>query len=275
MNQKEKINKLIIHTIIIIGGLTMLFPFAWMIITALKSYGESIMIPPTLFPQEIRLDNFQKAWNALPFIDLYTNTLLLIFWRVFFALVTSSMAGYAFGRIEFPGRNVLFSIVLIQMMLPPQIFIVPQYLMVAKLGWLNSITALVFPGLVSAFGTFLMRQFYKGIPKDIEEAAILDGCNHFTIFRKIMLPLSKNNLVALAIFTALFAYKELMWPLIANMSLEKMTLSSAIASLKGQYDTEFPVVMSASFIAMWPMLLLYIVFQKHFIQGIAFTGSKG
>lgn len=272
---KKNIGKILLYTILILASITMLFPFLWMIITALKSYGESIMVPPTLLPETVQLGNFAKAWQVLPFAHLYMNTFALIFWRVVFAVVTSSMAGYAFGRVQFPGKKILFSLVLVQMMLPSQIFILPQYLMVAKLGWLNSTKALVFPGLVSAFGTFLMTQFFKGIPKDIEEAGILDGCNHFKIYYKLLLPLSKSSLVALGIFTAIFAYKELMWPLIVNISLEEMTLSSAIASLKGQYDTDFPVVMASSFIAMLPMLALYGIFQKQFIQGIAFTGTKG
>jgi multiple sugar transport system permease protein len=253
----------------------MIFPFIWMILTGFKSFGESILIPPTFLPKEWHFENFQTAWKALPFGNLYLNTLLLMFWRIVCAVIFSAMAAYGFARIEFKGRELVFSIVLIQMMLPAQIFIIPQYLMVAKLHWLNSIKALVFPGLVSAFGTFLLRQFYKGIPKELEEAAILDGCNHWGIFWKIMFPLSKNNLIALGIFTALFAYKDLMWPLIVNMSMDMMTLSAGIASFKGQYTTNYPIIMACSFIAMWPMLILYVLFQKQFIEGITFTGSKG
>lgn len=270
-----KWSKVIIQLILILGSITMLFPFIWMILTALKSYGESILIPPTLLPQELDWNNFIKAWDVLPFAKLYFNTISLMFWRVLFALITCSMAGYAFARIKFPGRNILFSLILIQMMLPTQIFIIPQYLMVAELGWLNSMKALVFPGLVSAFGTFLLRQSFMAMPKELEEAAILDGCNQFKIFYKIMLPLVKNTLLALTVFTALFAYKELMWPLVVNMSMEMMTLSSAIASFKGQFNTDFTIVMAASFIAMWPMLILYIAFHKQFIEGITFTGTKG
>ncbi len=266
---------LIIHIILALIGITMLFPFAWMILTALKTESETLLIPPTLIPLKPVLENFINAWKTLPFDKLYLNTLLVILFRVLCAVVTCSLAGYAFARIEFRGRNILFTIVLMQMMLPSQIFIIPQYYMVAKLGWLNSIRALVFPGLVSAFGTFLLRQQYMALPAELEEAGRIEGCNHFQIFSRIFLPLTKNTMIALGIFTALFAYKDLMWPLIVNTSMDKMTLSSAIASFKGQFSNNYPMIMSASFLAMWPMLLLYMIFQKQFTEGIASTGSKG
>lgn len=272
---KQKFQKYITYIVVILGAITMLFPFIWMIITALKGYGEAMQIPPTILPKEYKFDNFIKAWNTLPFVKLYYNTLVLMFFRIICAVIFSAMAAYAFARIEFPFRNALFSLVLIQMMLPTQIFIIPQYLMVAKLGWLNSVKALVVPGLVSAFGTFLLRQHYKAVPKELEEAAVLDGCNHWRIFWQIMMPLSKNHLVALGIFTALFAYKDLMWPLIVNMSVEKLTLASAITTLSGMFEANYPIIMACSFIAMWPMLLLYLIFQKQFIDGITFTGTKG
>lgn len=264
-----------VHVLLIIMGITMIFPFLWMILTALKTDSETLIIPPTILPRRWMFENFKVAWQTLPFEQLYINTFLLIFWRVICAVITCSLAGYAFGRIEFVGKKFFFSLVLIQMMLPPQIFIIPQYYMVAKLGWLNSVKGLIFPGLVSAFGTFLLRQQYKILPNELEEAARLEGCNHFQIFLRIMMPLTKNTIIALGIFTALFAYKELMWPLIVNTTLDKMTLSSAIASFKGQYDNEYSLIMSASFLAMWPMLLLYLLFQKQFTEGIASTGSKG
>ena len=140
------------------------------------------------------------------------------------------MAAYAFARLNFPGKKIFFALVLFQMMIPAQIFIVPQFLLVQKLGLLNTISALVIPGIVSAFGTFLLRQFFMGLPKELEEAAKLDGCNTWQTFYKVMLPLARSGLVALGIFTALFAFKDLMWPLVVNMSVDKMTLSAGLAS---------------------------------------------
>ena len=198
----------------------------------------------------------------------------MILFRLLGSVFFSAMAAYAFARIKFPGRNSFFMIILIQMMVPSQIFIIPQYHIVSKLGLLNTIPALVVPGVVSAFGTFLLRQFFIGIPNELEEAAILDGCNRWQIFWKIMMPLAKSGLVALGIFTTLFAWKDLMWPLIVNVSIDKMPLAAGLASLQGQYSTNFPQLMAGSMIAIWPMLLLFIIFQKQFIEGIASTGSK-
>ena len=184
------------------------------------------------------------------------------------------VSSYAFAKLEFPCKKLLFGLVLIQMMLPSQIFIIPQYQMLAKMGATNSIFALVFPGLVSAFGTFFLRQAYLGIPNEIAEAAYLDGCNKWQTFVKVMLPLTGPSMAALAIFTAVFAYADLMWPLICNTDLNMMTLSAGLSTLNGQYTTNFPVLMAGSLLAMIPMVILYLIFQKQFIQGIAMTGGK-
>ncbi|AGK95741.1 carbohydrate ABC transporter permease [Clostridium pasteurianum] len=274
MENDNKKSNIIVHVILIIGAFAMVLPFLWMIITSLKTLTESTQIPPTHIPKIFKLGNYSDVWNQLPFAAFYANTFLMILFRIIFSVFFSAMAAYAFARIEFPGKNIFFMIILIQMMIPGQIFIIPQYLIVSKLGLLNSVGALAVPGVVSAFGTFLLRQFFIGIPVELEEAAILDGCNRWQIFWKIMLPLTKSGLVAIGIFTALFAWKDLMWPLIVNTSIEKMPLASGLASLQGQYATNFPQLMAGSMIAIWPMLILFIIFQKQFIQGIASTGSK-
>lgn len=160
------------------------------------------------------------------------------------------------------------------MMVPTQIFIIPQYLMVDSLGMRNTIFALLFPGLVSAFGTFLMRQFFMGLPKELEEAAKLDGCNIGQTFIRIMLPLVRSGMVALGIFTALFAFKDLMWPMIVNTNSNAATLSSALAKIQGAYSVDYPELMAASVLAIIPMLILYVFFQKQFIEGVATSGGK-
>ncbi|MHC1681862.1 MAG: carbohydrate ABC transporter permease [Clostridiaceae bacterium] len=274
MIKRLKSGNLIVHALLIIGSLAMLLPFIWMVITSLKTLTESTAIPPTIIPEAFKWSNYSEVWHQLPFGSFYLNTVLMMFFRIIGSVLFSAMAAYAFARIKFPGRDALFMIVLIQMMIPGQLFIIPQYLLVSKLGLLNSVPALVVPGVVSAFGTFLLRQFFLGIPGELEEAAILDGCNRWQIFWKIMLPLAKSGLIALAIFTALFAWKDLMWPLIVNMSIDKMPLASGLASLQGQFSTNFPQLMAGSMIAIWPMLLIFIIFQKHFIAGVANTGSK-
>lgn len=262
------------YAFFIIGSIVMIFPFVWMFLTSFKTVEESMMIPPTILPESWRLDSFKKALDSLPFLALYKNTFLLIFWRVVCAVAFSSMAGYAFAKLNFPGKNILFSIVLIQMMLPSQIFITPQYQMLARFGLTNTVFALVFPGLVSAFGTFFLRQAYLAIPNEVAEAAYLDGCNQWQTFTMIMAPLTKASMAALAVFTAVFAYGDLMWPLIVNTDLNMMTLSSGLATLRGQFSTDFPTLMAGSLLAMIPMVILYLIFQKQFIEGVAMTGGK-
>ena len=274
LEASQKRMTILTYTALIIGALIMVFPFVWMILTSLKTVPESMQVPPTIFPKELITTNFGDAMKSLPFLKLYLNTGLMIFFGVICAVAFSSMAGYAFAMLEFRGKKLLFGIVLVQMSLPSQIFIIPQYQMVAKMGLANTIFALVFPGIVSAFGVFFLRQTYMGIPKEIGEAAYLDGCTQWQTFYKVMFPLTGTSVAALTIFTAVFAYSDLMWPLVVNSDLNMMTLSSGLATLRGQFTTNFPVLMAGSLLAMLPMVILYLIFQRQFIEGIATTGGK-
>ena len=274
LEASQKRMTIITYTALIIGALIMIFPFVWMILTSLKTVPESMKVPPTIFPEEVVIGNFGDAMKSLPFLKLYLNTALMILFRVICAVAFCSMAGYAFAMLNFRGKKLLFGIVLVQMSLPSQIFIIPQYQMVAKMGMANTIFALVFPGIVSAFGVFFLRQTYMGIPKEIGEAAYLDGCNQWQTFYKVMFPLTGTSVAALTIFTAVFAYSDLMWPLVVNSDLNMMTLSSGLATLRGQFTTNFPVLMAGSLLAMLPMVVLYLIFQRQFIEGIASTGGK-
>ena len=267
-------NMIPLHIILIIGAITMIFPFYWMIITSFKTLGESIMVPPTMLPGSWALTNYQEVLRTLPMWKLYFNTMLLIVLRILCAVVFSSMAAFAFAKLRFPFKGVLFFIVITQQMLPPQVYIIPQYLQLSKIGMLNTQFALLYPGIVSAFGTFFLRQFYLSLPSELSEAAMIDGCNVGQTFVKILLPLTKTALMALSVFTAIFAYSEMMWPLIVNMKVDMMTLSAGISSLQNQYFTKYPLLMAGSAMAMIPMLILYLIFQKQFIEGIALTGTK-
>ncbi|HFI0419030.1 TPA: carbohydrate ABC transporter permease [Streptococcus suis] len=263
------------HAFLILVAMGMLVPFVWMVLTSFKTVTESTQMNPFQFlPSKWMVSNYTEAIRTNNFPILYLNTILMMVWRIFSSVMFSAMAAYAFARLEFPGRNVLFGLVLFQMMVPPQLFVIPQYLMIDQLGMRNTIFALVFPGIVSAFGTFLLRQFFMGLPKELEESAKLDGCNIGQTFFKVMLPLAKSGLIALAIFTALFAFKDLLWPLIINSEADKATLSSALSKIQGAYAVNYPQLMAASVLAIWPMLVLYVIFQKQFIQGIATSGGK-
>ncbi len=275
MEAKRKLVSVLIHVILIVFSITMLVPFLWMFLTACKTVSESTQVNPfVIFPKEWQWQNFSTVVNNMNFFLLYKNTLLMIFFRIVAAVLTATMAGYALGRLNFKGKGFAFGLVLFQMMVPGQIFIIPQYLMITKMNMTNTIFALVFPGLVTAFGTFLLRQAYMGLPKDLEEAARLDGCNIGQTFLFIMAPLTRSSMVALGIFTAVFGFKDLMWPMIINTDKSMLVLSSALASMQGQYASKYPELMAASLIACLPMIVIYLIFQKQFIEGIATSGGK-
>ena len=275
MKSSKRLSTTLTYIVLILGSVIMIFPFVWMILTSFKTQAESMAIPPQIFPAAWQVSNFSTALASLPFVNLYVNTGLLIVFRVLCAVIFSSMAGYAFAKLQFPCKNLLFGIVLVQMMLPSQIFITPQYLMLAHMGLTNTIFALVFPGLVSAFGTFFLRQTYLGIPNEIAEAAYLDGCNKWQTFTKVMFPLTGSSCAALAIFTAVFAYSDLMWPLINNSQADKMTLAAGLAMLIGEHTTYYEQVMAGGVIAVLPLIVLFVIFQRQFVQGIAHSGIKG
>ena len=275
MRKRKLSTTLLLHAILVCVSLTMIIPFVWMILTSFKTAGQSIQLDPyVFFPTRFQFDSFIRVFTTNNFLNLYKNTLLLIAFRILCAVVTASMAGFAFGRLKFFGSELAFSLVLVQMMIPSQIFIIPQYQMISRLGMTNTTFALVFPGLVSAFGTFLMRQAYKILPKDIEDAAKIDGLNIGKTFILVLAPLTKSCLVALSVFTAVFAYKELMWPMIVNTSKDSLVLASALAKMQGQFAAHYPELMAASLIACIPMIILYFIFQKQFIEGIATSGGK-
>ena len=273
---QARLNKFIMYLVLCIMAFIMLVPFVWMILTALKTNQEAISVDPFyIFPANgWHWENFGTVWESYNFVILYKNTLLLILLRVVFACLTATMAGYAFGRLKFPGKNFFFGLILVQMMIPSQIFIIPQYTMVSKLGWLNTTMGLVFPGLVTAFGTYLLKTGYQGLPKDLEEAAAIDGCNIGQRFLNIMMPLTRSSMVSLAIFTALFAFKDLMWPMIVCSNATTTTLSAGLAKMQGQYGSEYPTMMAAAVLAIIPMIVIYLIFQKQFVEGITTSGGK-
>ena len=266
---------ILLHAVLILISVIMVFPFVWMVLTSLKTVTESTRMAPFSFlPESFQWMNYATVWQQNNFFQLYVNTFGMVALRVLCAVVFSAMAAYAFARLTFPGKRFLFGLVLFQMMVPTQVFVIPQYLMVDAMGMRNTLFALVFPGLVSAFGTFLLRQFFMGLPKELEESARLDGCNIGQTFAWVMLPLTHSGLAALAIFTALFAFKDLMWPLVVNTDIGAATLSSALSKIGSSYSVDYPNLMAASVLAVIPMLLLYSVFQRQFIEGIATSGGK-
>ena len=273
--KKRNWSHVIVFAILVLCMVITLLPFIWMILTSLKTQSEAITIPLQILPDKLLFSNYVSVFKKVPFAKMYLNSIISTGVIVGVQVILCSMAAYAFGRIKFLGRNVIFAALLAVLMVPSSFFILPQYLLLQKMGLLNTIPALFIPGLFSAFGTFLMRQFFMALPNDLEDAARIDGCNHFMIFTKIMFPLVKPGVVALAILTLRSAWNDLMWPMIVNTSPEKMTLSAGLSFLQGQYTTDYPIMMAGAVLAVLPLLVLFAIFQKQFIEGIALQGIKG
>jgi multiple sugar transport system permease protein len=270
---KITVGRVILYILLIIGAIIMVVPFYWGIKTSTETLGQSVQVPPN-FGLSNHWSNYTDVLEMLPFGSFFMNTIVMCVVRVITCVLFSAMAGYAIARIKFPGVNAIFFLILIPMMIPGQIYTLPQYLMLSNMGMANTIFGLILPGVASTFGTFLMRQFFMGVPMELEEAAELDGASPWKIFTKIMFPLARAPMVSLGIFTALWSWKDLMWPLIINTDADKLTLTAGLALLQGQHVTNYPEMMAGSLISIVPMIILYMIFQKQFVQGIVTTGGK-
>jgi multiple sugar transport system permease protein len=264
-----------VTAVVSISGFVMVFPFLWEFLTSLKTLGESTSVPPVIFPSVWRWNNYERVFEAIPFAQQFLNTVLITLGRVAGQLLFCSLAAYAFARLTFRGRNIVFLLFLSILMVPTQLYVIPQYQIMESLGWLNSLKALIVPGLFSAFGVFLLRQFFLALPQELEDAARVDGCNPIQTYWYVMLPLVRPGLLALGVLTTIWSWNDLLWPLIVNTDPDKMPLSAGLASLQGQRLTDFPVLMAGALLASIPMIVLFTVMQRHFIASIATTGLKG
>lgn len=267
--------RIFVHAVLILISGIMVIPFIWMVLTAFKTMSEATAVPVQVLPSSLRWENFARLFSSFNFGHMYMNSAIATVLRVSAQLTFCAMAGYAFARLRFPGRDAIFAIVLSVMMIPPVLYIIPKFLLMTQLGWVNTLQGYVVPGFTSAFGTFLLRQFFKTLPNELSEAAKLDGCGPFRTFFWIMLPLAKPGLVAFAIFSTLWSWNELLWPLIILNSPDKMTLSVGLATMEGEYVSDYPVMMAGAILAVVPMIAMFFVFQRQFIEGIALTGTKG
>ncbi|MFM9278224.1 carbohydrate ABC transporter permease [Paenibacillus jiagnxiensis] len=253
----------------------MIVPFLWMISTSLKSYADSMQIPPVWIPPEFHWDNYAKVFDKIPFMEYYLNTLLMTAGRTVGQLLICSIAAFAFACMRFPGRNIIFVALLSVLMVPSQVVMIPSFVIMRDLGWLDTFYALIIPGMFSAFGTFLLRQFFLGLPRDLEEAGKIDGCSYFGIFARIYLPLSRSALVSLAIFTVMASWNDLQWPLIMTSSDDMRVLSIGVSTFQGQHSTDYPLLMAAAVMTTLPLIIVFIFLQRYFIEGIAMSGIKG
>lgn len=262
-------------TLLFIGGFAMLFPFFWMASSSFKSDVEAFATPPTIWPEAPTLGNYEQLFELLDAGQLLMNSILVSFVVTSVQLLNSAMAGYAFARIHFKGKSILFAIYLGTMMIPMQVIVVPLFIEMRMLELVDTLLGLILPMIVSAFGVFFMRQAMLNIPRDLEEAAILDGAGHLRIFFRIALPLTLPATSALTVLTFMASWNAYLWPLIIIYSPELMTIPLGLANLHGQYTTDWPVVMAGTTLAVLPIAILYIFLQKHITQSFLTAGLRG
>jgi ABC-type sugar transport system, permease component len=262
------------HLVLAIGGVVMVLPMIYQIIMSLSTNQQVQSTPPTLWPGTLQWHNYADVFLALPFAkELFVSVAITVL-RVVGQLVLCSLAGYAFARMRFSAKGVILAVILSILMVPAQIYLIPQYQIIQNLGWLNTVIGIAAPGIFSAFGTFLMRQFFMGLPQELEDAARIDGAGPFRVFWTIMLPLAKNGMWALAIITILWSWNDLLWPLVVTSSADSSPLSVGLASLQGEHANNYPVLMAATLMAMAPILILFIAMQKRVVAGIGRSGLK-
>lgn len=268
-------NMWLTHAVLILGAFTMVFPFFWQIWLSLMSNAEVTDVPPTLIPAQFKWQNYVTVFERIPFLNQFWNSVLITVIRTIGQVVLCSLAGYAFARMHFRGRGALLAVVLSILMVPGQIYLLPQYQLIQGMHLLDTTWGIVLPGIFSAFGTFLMRQFFVGLPNELEESARLDGANPFQIFYLVMLPLAKPAISAVVITTVLWSWNDLLWPLVVTSQDKSMPLSVGIAMFAGRDTTDYSVMMAAATMAMAPILILFVALQRRVIEGLAHTGLKG
>ena len=268
------LSRLLLHLALLTVGIIFLLAFAWSISTSLKPMQDLFRVTPNLIPSEVHWQNYQDVLDKVPFLRFYANTIIVTVARVVGQVFLASLAAFAFSRLRFPGRDVLFFILLAGLMVPDQVLIIPKYALMRQWGWLDSYQGLIVPLLFSAFGTFLLRQYFLSIPADYQEAATIEGANPFQIYWQIYLPLARPALVAFAFLVIQWSWNEFLWALIITSRTEMQVLSVGIALLQGQYFSNNALLMAAANMATIPVLILFLVFQRQLVEGITLSGLK-
>ncbi|MGI6359445.1 MAG: carbohydrate ABC transporter permease [Acholeplasmatales bacterium] len=278
MTRRKRLSGIILHIFLSVLSLVFLFPFLWMLMTALKTPQEIIMGMEQFFPKNPQWDNFRKAITTIPFFIYLTNSIIIVVLVIIGILFSSSTAAYAFSKLNWKGRDKWFVVLLSTMMIPLHVVLIPTFVMYAKIGWLGTRLPLIVPAFFgggAAFYIFMLRQFFKGIPQEMSESAVIDGANHFQIFFRIMLPLCRPALVTVCLFTFMATWNDYFGPLIFLSNPEQWTLALGLRAFQQQYAGRYDLMMAASIIIMLPTLILFFFTQKTFIEGISFTGIKG
>lgn len=265
----------VLYAVLVISALFMIVPFLWMLSTSLKVDQYVLTMPPQFIPRPLTLDSYVRLAELFPIERMFLNSTLVATLTTVGQLVTCSMAAYAFARMRFKGSNSLFLVYLTTLMIPFQVTITPLFILMRYLGWINTYQGLILPGVFSAFGTFLLRQFFLTIPRELEEAAFMDGASRWTVYRRIILPVAKPALATLGVFSFMESWNAFLWPLFVVRDMELMTLPVGLATLHGRWLTEWNLVMAGTVITVVPMLAVYLLAQQYFVRGVVLSGIKG
>ncbi|EET62198.1 ABC transporter, permease protein [Marvinbryantia formatexigens DSM 14469] len=274
---KKKIQKVIIYVLLLAGSVLCLMPLFWMIRSSLMTNVEIFMVPIHWLPEKIQWQNYKEVFTTLPFLTYYANSLKLVFFVVTGAVLTSSLCAYGLSRIDWAGRNIVFACIMGSMMLPTAVTIIPTFLMFRRIGITNSLLPLIIPAWLGggAFYIFLLRQFFLSIPRDMDEAAYIDGATHFQIYSRIMLPLTKPALVVVGMFAFMNTWNDFLGPLIYLNSDDKYTVALGLQLFIGSYRAEWQLMMAAACLVVIPAVLVFMIGQRYLIEGITMTGVKG
>ena len=272
---REKIIVLLIKSVLICIAAITVYPFVWMLFTSFKLETDVVKFPPALLPEVYTLEAYRDIWEKIPFLHYYKNSIIFAGGVTVISLLFDSMAGYAFARLNFKGRNPLFIAVLCTLMVPFQVTMIPLFVEVFKFGLINTYLGLILPRASNAFGIFMMRQFFITLPRDLEEAARIDGCNEFRIYWGIMLPLCKPAFISLGIFHFMYNWNDLLYPMLLTTTNEMRPIPAGLALFMGSHVIEYALLMAGACLALAPILTAYIFSQKYFIKGISMTGIKG
>ncbi len=274
LNRPGRLGTALAIVVLVVASAVTLLPFVWLVTASFRTQGDIVSHPFSMWPVPFTLDNFVQIWTQIPFARQLLNTVIYAGVVTALSVTFDSMAGYALARFTFRGQNVVFIVIVITLMLPFQVTLVPLFQQLSDLGWINTYQGLIVPHAADAFGIFFMRQFFIGLPNDLEDAARIDGANEFVIWLRVMMPLAKPAILTIALFNLLANWNDLIWPLIITTSTDMETLAAGLALFKGQHITNFGILMAGSLLALLPMVIVFLFVQRRFVEGIATTGMK-
>ena len=274
MQRRDMFVKTLVFLILSIIGFTTVMPFIWMVLTGFKTELETLSIPMTLFPERFMWENYEDLFNRFNFIRYYRNSLIVVAGITIPQIFLSCLAAYAFARIDFPGRNIIFVSLMAALMVPMQLILVPRFVLMMYFGWVDTLTGVIVPSIPSIFATFFVRQHIMTIPMELDESAYMDGCSHPKIFISIVMPLCKPTIAAMAILAITFSWNTLLWPLIVLNSMSNFTLPLGINAFRGQHSTLYHLMMAGATVSVVPILIVFVTCQRYFLEGIATTGIK-